>query len=203
MEESLVQETVEPDEEVEDSNSNINATTEGVSPSSLPEGENFKELTADDVVGREFPTVEDAERWYRMYGTAIGFGVRKQRVTRGIEGRVTRRRMVCCKEGKRDAKWLEKEDRVRNPRNETRENCLAACCFHYNKDSGTDSVYNNDIVQQQMKILSTYQVLAMILLWAEQRDPEAGQYWRHLWKLKVPPKMVHFLWRCSMGFIPM
>lgn len=31
---------------------------------------------------------------------------------------------------------------------------------------------------------------------------DVTQYWRHLWKLKVPPKMSHFLWRCSMGFIP-
>ncbi|KAL6214747.1 hypothetical protein ACLB2K_014179 [Fragaria x ananassa] len=32
--------------------------------------------------------------------------------------------------------------------------------------------------------------------------PIASVYWKHLWKLKVPPKMNHFLWRCSMGFIP-
>ncbi|KAK9911294.1 hypothetical protein M0R45_035213 [Rubus argutus] len=31
---------------------------------------------------------------------------------------------------------------------------------------------------------------------------DVSQYWRHLWKLKVPPKMNHFLWRCSRGFIP-
>ncbi|XP_062013995.1 uncharacterized protein LOC133730414 [Rosa rugosa] len=29
-----------------------------------------------------------------------------------------------------------------------------------------------------------------------------GKFWKHLWKLKVPPKMKHFLWRCAMGFIP-
>ncbi|XP_062021223.1 uncharacterized protein LOC133737733 [Rosa rugosa] len=27
-------------------------------------------------------------------------------------------------------------------------------------------------------------------------------FWKHLWKLKLPPKINHFLWRCSMGFIP-
>lgn len=32
--------------------------------------------------------------------------------------------------------------------------------------------------------------------------PVVSNYWRHLWKLKVPPKMLHFLWRCSTGFLP-
>ncbi|KAK9921713.1 hypothetical protein M0R45_030213 [Rubus argutus] len=41
----------------------------------------------------------------------------------------------------------------------------------------------------------------------EKRDgnngvPVVTEYWRHLWKLKVPPKMLHFLWRCSNGFLP-
>lgn len=35
-----------------------------------------------------------------------------------------------------------------------------------------------------------------------QLGEDVTQYWRHLWKLKIPPKMHHFLWRCSMGFIP-
>lgn len=30
---------------------------------------------------------------------------------------------------------------------------------------------------------------------------DATKYWHHLWNLKVPPKMNHFLWRGSMGFM--
>ncbi|KAM5560433.1 hypothetical protein ABKV19_016207 [Rosa sericea] len=67
MEGSLVQETVEPDEEVDDSNSNINATTEGVSPSSLPEGENFKEL--DSVV---LQLIEKATEKAILHGAMAG-----------------------------------------------------------------------------------------------------------------------------------
>ncbi|PRQ37083.1 putative ribonuclease H-like domain, reverse transcriptase zinc-binding domain-containing protein [Rosa chinensis] len=32
--------------------------------------------------------------------------------------------------------------------------------------------------------------------------PAPTDYWRHLWKLKIPPKMSHFLWRCSTGYMP-
>lgn len=32
--------------------------------------------------------------------------------------------------------------------------------------------------------------------------PVSMDYWKHLWKLKVPPSLLHFLWRGSMGFIP-
>lgn len=28
------------------------------------------------------------------------------------------------------------------------------------------------------------------------------EFWSYLSKLKVPPKMFHFLWRCFNGFIP-
>jgi hypothetical protein len=34
---------------------------------------------------------------------------------------------------------------------------------------------------------------------AVQLGEDITQYWCHLWKLKVHPKMHHFLWRCSMG----
>ncbi|KAL6144290.1 hypothetical protein ACLB2K_054985 [Fragaria x ananassa] len=33
-----------------------------------------------------------------------------------------------------------------------------------------------------------------------QQSPVVSEYWKHLWKLKVPLKMSHFLWRCSMSF---
>ncbi|KAK9929756.1 hypothetical protein M0R45_026841 [Rubus argutus] len=32
--------------------------------------------------------------------------------------------------------------------------------------------------------------------------PVVTEYWKHLWKLQVPPKILHFLWRCSNGYIP-
>lgn len=32
--------------------------------------------------------------------------------------------------------------------------------------------------------------------------PVEMNYWKHLWKLKVPPSLLHFMWRGSMGFIP-
>ncbi|KAK9940000.1 hypothetical protein M0R45_016678 [Rubus argutus] len=101
--------------------------------------ENFAELTENDVVGREFATLEDAEKWYMTYGTALGFGTRLQMASKGF-GRITRRRIVCNKEGKREAKWLEKKDRVRNAKRETRCNCLAACCFSFNKDKDVGHV---------------------------------------------------------------
>lgn len=36
----------------------------------------------------------------------------------------------------------------------------------------------------------------------QQVDLNVLKYWKHLWKLKVPPKMNHFLWNCSTGFMP-
>ncbi|PRQ43460.1 putative ribonuclease H-like domain, reverse transcriptase zinc-binding domain-containing protein [Rosa chinensis] len=36
----------------------------------------------------------------------------------------------------------------------------------------------------------------------QQVVPVVTEHWRHLWKLRVPPKMSHFLWRCSTGYLP-
>ncbi|KAK9949920.1 hypothetical protein M0R45_005429 [Rubus argutus] len=88
--ESADQDSTEPQQEERVSCGVENFTaTNGV-------GESFAELTAEDIVGREFAALDDAENWYRMYATALGFETRLQRVTRGIGGRITRRRLVSA-----------------------------------------------------------------------------------------------------------
>ena len=36
----------------------------------------------------------------------------------------------------------------------------------------------------------------------QQPSAAATAHWKHLWKLKILPKMSHFPWKCSTGYMP-
>ncbi|KAK9911236.1 hypothetical protein M0R45_035157 [Rubus argutus] len=65
---------------------------------------------------------------------------RKHRVTVLVFGHRTRQRWVCSKEGMREAKWLNFDNRVRTAKKETRENCNAALCVHFSSTTGAYNV---------------------------------------------------------------
>ncbi|PRQ18658.1 putative reverse transcriptase zinc-binding domain-containing protein [Rosa chinensis] len=65
-----------------------------------------------------------------------------------------------------------------------------ACIWNYCKNGRYEVKSGYWLAREEVREASLNHVFAPL------------HYWKHLWKLKVPPKMLHFLWRCSMGFIP-
>ncbi|KAF7154642.1 hypothetical protein RHSIM_Rhsim01G0153900 [Rhododendron simsii] len=79
-------------------------------------------LNDTKIVQMKFVSEEEAGRFYNAYAKAMGFSVRKHKSKphRGNEGYVKWRSWVCSREGKRNKKHLERTDRKRRHRAETR-----------------------------------------------------------------------------------
>ncbi|XP_034201437.1 protein FAR1-RELATED SEQUENCE 5-like [Prunus dulcis] len=88
-------------------------------------------MSIGDLSEREFAKVEEAKRFYCNYALAIGFSIRRSRLRRSEGGVVMGRQWVCSKEGSRSKKWTNRDDMVRTPRKETRENCHATFAVKY------------------------------------------------------------------------
>ncbi|XP_052296958.1 protein FAR1-RELATED SEQUENCE 5-like [Citrus sinensis] len=88
-------------------------------------------------VGSCFDTVNDAHIWYKKYAKSVGFSVRKDELHRdGKSGEVASRRWVCSGQGYRLKKWMEKTDRIREPRGITRNGWKAELRVNYDKLKG-------------------------------------------------------------------
>ena len=91
-------------------------------------------LQGTDIIGKEFISVTDAEEFYNKYSYVIGFSTRKDRLCRDTHGLITIRRWVCSKEGYRSKKHVDRTDRVREPRGQTREGCRASFKINFDRD---------------------------------------------------------------------
>ncbi|KAK0571734.1 hypothetical protein LWI29_020768 [Acer saccharum] len=91
-------------------------------------------LQATDIMGKEFISVTDAEEFYKKYSYCMGFSMRKDRVSRDTHGLIKIRRWVCSKEGYRSKKNVDRTDRLRQPRGQTREGCRASFRINLDKD---------------------------------------------------------------------
>ncbi|XP_024042833.1 protein FAR1-RELATED SEQUENCE 7-like [Citrus clementina] len=88
-------------------------------------------------VGSCFDTVNDAHVWYKNYAKSVGFSVRKDELRRDSKsGEVASRRWVCSGQGYKLKKWMEKTDRIREPRGITRNGCKAELRVNYDKLKG-------------------------------------------------------------------
>ncbi|XP_062028851.1 protein FAR1-RELATED SEQUENCE 5-like [Rosa rugosa] len=88
----------------------------------------FDRLSANDVLGKEFKSVEEAEIFYFAYAKAMGFDVRKDdKYVSARMGRVTIRQLVCSAQGKRREEYMNNSNKVRMPKKLTRCNC--PCLF--------------------------------------------------------------------------
>ncbi|KAK4855716.1 hypothetical protein QYF36_010188 [Acer negundo] len=92
----------------------------------------LKGLTTSDVVGKEFDSLEQVESFYFNYAKVMGFSVRKYEVNKG---RIKLRRWVCNKQGYRPNIWLEKVNKVREPRAITCEGFLASLRVNLQHDT--------------------------------------------------------------------
>ena len=94
--------------------------------SELDDPAKLTSLQPTDVIGKEFASVQDAEAFYKNYSLFVGFSIRKDEMRRDRHGMITIRRWVCSKQGYRDQKYIDKTDKKREPRGQTREGCRAA-----------------------------------------------------------------------------
>lgn len=92
-------------------------------------------LTTLDMVGKEFDSLKQAELFYCTYSKVVGFSVRKDDLRRNKYGATILRRWVCSKQGQRPKKWLEKRDRIREPRALTRVGCRASFRVNYHRET--------------------------------------------------------------------
>ena len=88
-------------------------------------------------VGSEFDSVEDAETWYKKFSKSVGFSTRKDEVRRDNKnGKTIFRSWVCSCQGYRSKKYLDRTNRVREPRGITRNGCPAELRINYNNSVG-------------------------------------------------------------------
>ncbi|KAK3221051.1 hypothetical protein Dsin_015021 [Dipteronia sinensis] len=120
-----------------DNPSTVLMPTNDVETSRLESSNPFllKGLTTSDVVGKEFDSLEQPESFYFNYAKVMGFSVRKDEVRHNDKSCIKLCRWVCNKQGYRPKIWLEKFDRVREPRAIMREGCLAS--LHVNLQHDT------------------------------------------------------------------
>lgn len=93
----------------------------------------FHLLTDTEIAGMKFNSEDEAGKFYNAYAKAMGFGIRKSRSKpqKNNDSRVRCRTWVCSREGKRQKKHLQRVDRIRRPRAETRIGCGAKFRVRY------------------------------------------------------------------------
>ncbi|XP_016192260.1 protein FAR1-RELATED SEQUENCE 5-like [Arachis ipaensis] len=100
----------------------------------------FSSLTANDVLTTEFTSLQVAHDYYNEYGRIKEFSVRRSKVGRrtkqGAEGEIIWQIFVCSREGERDGKHMQQEDRKMDPRPITRCGCEARIKVHVDNASG-------------------------------------------------------------------
>ncbi|KAK0574748.1 hypothetical protein LWI29_028421 [Acer saccharum] len=95
----------------------------------------FTSLQPSDVIGKEFASIQEAEAFYKNYSLFVGFNIRKDEMRRDRYGMITIRRWVCSKQGYREQKYIDKTDKKREPRGQTREGCRAVMKIRIERNS--------------------------------------------------------------------
>ncbi|XLT62873.1 hypothetical protein HN873_019397 [Arachis hypogaea] len=83
------------------------------------------DLMVEDIWSLEFRTEDEACQFYNAYSCWHGFIIRKDDVVRDNQGRIISRQLVCNKEGWRNMRYLNLDDRSREARSLTRTKCPA------------------------------------------------------------------------------
>ncbi|XLT31668.1 hypothetical protein HN873_062960 [Arachis hypogaea] len=83
------------------------------------------DLMVEDIWNLEFRTEDEACQFYNAYSCWHGFVMRKDDVVRDNQGRIISRQLVCNKEGWRNMRYLDMDDRSREARSLTRTKCPA------------------------------------------------------------------------------
>ncbi|KAJ1379107.1 Zinc finger, PMZ-type [Sesbania bispinosa] len=99
-------------------------------------GVNFIGLTNEEVKLYHFLNRNVEFQFYNKFALKREFAARRWNVLKNKRGETTQQAFMCFKEGFRDKKYLEREDRKQEPRAMTRCGCFAFCCVRLNKESG-------------------------------------------------------------------
>ncbi|RYR53030.1 hypothetical protein Ahy_A06g027885 [Arachis hypogaea] len=83
------------------------------------------DLMVEDIWNLEFRTEDEACQIYNAYSCWHGFVMKKDDVVRDNQGRIISRQLVCNKEGWRNMRYLDMDDRSREARSLTRTKCPA------------------------------------------------------------------------------
>ncbi|RYR38737.1 hypothetical protein Ahy_A09g043905 [Arachis hypogaea] len=83
------------------------------------------DLMVEDIWNLEFRTEDEACQFYNTYSCWHGFVMRKDDMVRDNQGRIISRQLVCNKEGWRNVRYLDLDDRSREARSLTRTKCPA------------------------------------------------------------------------------
>jgi hypothetical protein len=89
-----------------------------------------------DLRRYEFVTLDVAYMFYCWFARTTGFSVRKGQVVRNGNGQIIQQTFSSSCQGFREDRGLTKENRKREPRNETRCGCKAKCRVHLDILSG-------------------------------------------------------------------
>ncbi|MED6106635.1 hypothetical protein PIB30_116796 [Stylosanthes scabra] len=103
-------------------------------------------LRAEDALQMEFNNPQEASHFYNEYGRAKGFTVREGKKVKNSKGEVVRYTYLCNREGFRDKRWLEKSDRKREHRAQTRCGCLAE--MRIKRKAGSGKWYVSRFVEE-------------------------------------------------------
>lgn len=120
-------------------------------------GKHLQQLTSEGVIGSQFETLTDAENFYSNYSKVMGFSIRKNDIRYDNDGQTNVRRWVCNREGERAKKYVERKDRIREPRAVTRVKCPAAFRVKMNKKVGT-WVVNQFIPEHSHELAMNYEI---------------------------------------------
>ncbi|RYQ79117.1 hypothetical protein Ahy_Scaffold7g108327 [Arachis hypogaea] len=154
MEGSQREEGCRPDEELDDACGGDSMN--GVSDEYPSDYAYVFGLSEQDIIRKVFRSEERAYDFYSKFGRCHGFGVRKGDYGKDEEGNLIRRRFFCNRAGLRDEKHLNRLDRKRGHRPETRTNCLAKLSIYLDRENSTWKVrkvildHNHELTPRRM-----------------------------------------------------
>ncbi|XP_015972922.2 protein FAR1-RELATED SEQUENCE 5-like [Arachis duranensis] len=113
------------------------------------------DLMVEDIWNLEFRTEDEACQFYNAYSCWHGFVMRKDNAVRDNQGRIISRQLVCNKEGWRNMRYLDMDDRSRKARSLMRTKCPARLrvkldygCGRWNVSCFVES-HNHDLTPPQ------------------------------------------------------
>lgn len=93
----------------------------------------YQELRDNILIKSKFHTVEIATNFYYGHAMEVNFIVRNVNLKFREDGRVQIRKFVSSKKGRRHQRWYNLQNRVKNPRANTRVGCPDCFSIGYSK----------------------------------------------------------------------
>ncbi|KAL3537462.1 hypothetical protein ACH5RR_000828 [Cinchona calisaya] len=106
---------------------------EGQSNNETSEAVCIDDLDYNEVMGMKLTQLKKQNSSI-LYMQKLGFGIRKHDIKTYNDGGIRYRKWTCCRQGERDAQWINMENLERDHRSLTRVNCDA--CFPIKYDVG-------------------------------------------------------------------